>query len=288
MWAWVCAAAAVGNALLFMLETDRDLAECCSGGFRAADGVTGGILAIDWALRLSSCVADVRFGRLGGLWGRVAFALTRLSLLDALAAVPVLLSLLVPHPEAEVFEDNPWAPWLWVGALRVLSLLKLERYSRSYAALVRVVYSKRGQLWASLVAALAALAVSATALYLAELHSPKPLRSVIEAGYLAFITLTTVSPVLRRRRLRRRPHHPARPASRTCGLAEQRPSLRLKAAAAHSGSESMKASKPLAPLSMVCCRRWGTETTPRTPLWPGCSLAPQRCAALASSPSPPA
>ncbi|KAA0148183.1 hypothetical protein FNF29_06842 [Cafeteria roenbergensis] len=175
-----------------MLETDRDLAECCSGGFRAADGVTGGILAIDWALRLSSCVADVRFGRLGGLWGRVAFALTRLSLLDALAAVPVLLSLLVPHPEAEVFEDNPWAPWLWVGALRVLSLLKLERYSRSYAALVRVVYSKRGQLWASLVAALAALAVSATTLYLAELHSPKPLRSVIEAGYLAFITLTTV------------------------------------------------------------------------------------------------
>jgi len=214
-WTWLCALAAVTNSVLFMVETDEAVMSSSGPQLAAADAVVCAVLLADWLLRLLTITADVRFGRLGPVWGRVAWAWTRLALVDAAAALPVLASLTVPHPAGASAVNDPWAPWLWLGALRVLSLLKLERYSRSFATLVRVLHGKRGQLWASLVAALAALAVSATGLYLAELRSAKPLRSVIEASYLAFTTLTTVRETpprgaAARRRCRRAASAPSR------------------------------------------------------------------------------
>lgn len=139
------------------------------------------VFTIEYVLRIWTCTANPRYK--DPIKGRIRYALTIYPIIDLI----VLLSFYMPviYPEFR---------FLWFLRLfRVLFLVEIGRYSRSFGILLAVFHEKRAEIILSLIFFMIILIISSTGMYYIESSAqPDTFSSIPAAMWWSVITLTTV------------------------------------------------------------------------------------------------
>ncbi len=171
----------VVNLITLVLETDPVIGDRYASILRLIDGLTVAFITVDYVLRLWVMVEDPQFQPLGPVWGRLAYALSPLALIDLVAILPFYASLLA----ATRLE--------FLLVLRLLRVLKLARYSPAISTVIQVVVNERKALIASLFLLSIALVMSAGMMFVIEAKvQPESFGTLGKSLWWAIITLTTV------------------------------------------------------------------------------------------------
>ena len=142
------------------------------------------VFSLEYVLRTWSCVEDPRYAR--PILGRARFVLSPLAIIDVLAVLPFYLPFL--GVDLRVFRM-----FRLFRVMRIMRIAKLARYSDALQMLLRVVKSRKDQLFSAVFILLILLIVAASLMYYAEHEAqPKAFSSIPAAMWWAAITLTTV------------------------------------------------------------------------------------------------
>ncbi len=171
----------VVNVVAVMLETVQTIASPYEPYFRAFEIFSVIVFTTEYALRLWACTCDPRYA--GAIKGRIRFALSPMAIIDLLAILPFYL-------EFAALDLR------FVRSLRLFRLFrvfKLARYSASMRTLVRVLDSKKEELFITLFVVLVMLVFSSSAMYYAENEAqPDKFDSIPSSLWWGVATLTTV------------------------------------------------------------------------------------------------
>lgn len=116
---------------------------------------------LEYGLRLWSCTCEDAYA--DPVHGRIRFALTPLTLVDALALLPFYTAVVAQIVTLGSAELSPV-----IQLFLLLLFLKLARYSRALRTLGRVLYARRGELGAVLIVDLVLLTAVSSAMYFVE------------------------------------------------------------------------------------------------------------------------
>ncbi len=170
------------NAAAAMLETVRTVDARYGEALDAFGTLSVGIFTAEYLLRVWSCTASPAYSR--PVLGRLRFMLTPLALVDLFAILPFYLSFLF----AADLRSLRLLRLLWLSRL-----LKVDRYSESFAMLWRVVRRQREELVITLTLGAVLLVISSTLMYFVEREAqPRAFSSIPAAMWWAVQTLTTV------------------------------------------------------------------------------------------------
>ena len=173
--------AILASVSLAVLDTEPTLVRRFGSAFWAADLVLTVVFLVEYAARLWTAPENPRFA--GRFKGRLRWATSPAALIDLLALVPALV--FVGATPAYLFR--------LVRLLRILRLARLGRFSRALHLIAAAVSSRRDELLVTLGAAVTAMLVAATLLYLVEGPSqPEAFGSIPRALWWAVVTLTTI------------------------------------------------------------------------------------------------
>lgn len=170
------------TVILVLLESVPAVAARWGGLLYLAELGVGAAFLTEYLARL--WVADLHppYRRLGPVVARWRYACQGAAIVDLLAIVPFLVSLLTPFDELQPFV-----------VLRLLRFLKLARYSPALRSLANAIGDEKHAIVASLIIIFGAMILSATAMHLAEGHlQPEVFGSIPQAMWWATATLTTV------------------------------------------------------------------------------------------------
>lgn len=170
------------TVILVLLESMPEVAARWGGLVYLAELAIGAAFLTEYLARL--WVADLHppYRRLGPLAARWRYACQGAAIVDLLAIVPFLVSLLTPFDELQPFV-----------VLRLLRFLKLARYSPALRSLANAIGEEKHAIVASLIIIFGAMILSATAMHLAEGGlQPEVFGSIPRAMWWATATLTTV------------------------------------------------------------------------------------------------
>ncbi|MGE5297165.1 MAG: ion transporter [Solirubrobacterales bacterium] len=172
------------NVVAMVVESVERVRVAIPAWFKTFELVSVVIFSAEYLLRMWSCVDDPRCAR--PILGRVRFALGPLAIVDALAVLPFYLPFL--GVDLRVFRM-----FRLFRIMRIMRIAKLARYSDALQMLLRVVKSRKDQLFSAVFILLILLVVAATLMYYAENEAqPKAFSSIPAAMWWAAITLTTV------------------------------------------------------------------------------------------------
>lgn len=167
--------------LISIIETEPEVSIGRGDLFRFADLTLGSLFALEYAMRLWTCVENPRFA--GYRFPRLRYAFTPAAMIDLVATLPVLLS----------FGGGSTLALRLVRVLRMARLAKLGRLSRAWRFVSEAVGSRRYELGLTLGLAASAMLIAATLLYWAEGEAqPEQFGSIPRALWWAVVTLTTV------------------------------------------------------------------------------------------------
>lgn len=126
---------------------------------------------IEYFLRLWAIIENPIYS---GKFGRLKYIFSWIALIDLISIIPFFLG-------------------LNFGALRLIRILKLERYSKGLRKIVQVLKNKKSELITSTYLSLCGILISASLIYYAEHNAqPEKFSSIPESIYWAIITLTTI------------------------------------------------------------------------------------------------
>ena len=178
------------NTVADVLITVQDYEKRYGPQFAVFESVSSVLFITEYCARLY--VAGER-PRYAGLRGRIAFALSAEALIDLLAFAPWLVELAAALAAASSGRPKPveLPATAFVRVLRVLRILKTERYVGSVDAIARVVSMNASIIGVGLMMALILLLFTSTALYYANRNSDDPdFASIPATMYLAILMLT--------------------------------------------------------------------------------------------------
>lgn len=165
------------SILLGVLETEQTLTDEFDLLFKVAHAIFFMAFGVEYAARIYAAPMNPRY------CSSLSYAITVASLLDLF----VLISFLLPVFGLEV------AVLRMLRAARLLRLARLGRYSRAMQLIGAAISQRRYELGVSVVAALALMLLSSSALYMAERHiQPDEFGSIPRAMWWSVATLTTV------------------------------------------------------------------------------------------------
>jgi voltage-gated potassium channel len=170
------------TVMLVLLESSPDIEARWGGLLYLAELCVGATFLAEYAARL--WVADLHppYRRLSPLVARWRYARQSAAIIDLLAILPFLVSLLTPFDQLQAFV-----------VLRLLRFLKLARYSPALRSLANAIGEEKHAIVASLIIIFGAMILSATAMHLAEGDlQPDVFGSIPRAMWWATATLTTV------------------------------------------------------------------------------------------------
>ncbi|MFC7455324.1 cyclic nucleotide-gated ion channel [Insolitispirillum peregrinum] len=145
------------------------------------DAITVIAISVEYGLRLWCCTDDPYYASLGRLRGRLAYALTPLSMLDLVALLPYYLALISA------------VDLRFLMVLRLLRILKLARYSPALSTVLAAVAAERKALTAALFLLLVSLVLVSGVMYHIEGDvQPDAFGTIPRAMWWAIVTLTTV------------------------------------------------------------------------------------------------
>jgi len=169
------------NILCIVLESIQELDLLYRNQFFAIEMISTIIFALEYALRLWSCV-ESEGGVKSPFKSRVKYALTPLAIIDLLAFLPSILQLIFPGIDLR-----------FLRVLRLLRVFKLTRYFTSFELLLNVLHEERKNLTGIFFLLLVVLTLAASALYLVEKDiQPDKFGSIPQAMWWAIAALTTV------------------------------------------------------------------------------------------------
>ncbi|MEM8713166.1 MAG: potassium channel family protein [Planctomycetota bacterium] len=158
------------NVVAAIVQTDASIHARAPWAFEWFERLSMVIFTLEYALRIWSCVESAEFRQ--PVRGRVRFALEPMMLLDLLVlAIPMYLDL---------------------RPLRILRLLRLGRYSPRLRLFVRVIQTKRDELFVGLFVAIVLLIATSTAMYYVEGPDRPGFESIPKTMWWGVATLTTV------------------------------------------------------------------------------------------------
>ncbi|MEM9382603.1 MAG: ion transporter [Planctomycetota bacterium] len=160
----------IANVLASVLQSVDRIYDAMPLAFTVFEDLSIGVFALEYVLRVWSCVEQERYR--DPLRGRLRFARTPMMLLD-------LAVLVIPS----AFDLRP---------LRILRLLRLGRYSPQLRLFARVVAEKRDELFVGLFVAVVMLVACSTAMYHVECDVNEAFQSIPETMWWGVATLTTV------------------------------------------------------------------------------------------------
>lgn len=167
------------SVVTIALESVASLRTIYESEFRIIDAFVTLVFLVEYVVRLYACVEDPRFR--APVWGRLRYAVTWAALIDLVAILPLILSLLFAVD----------VKLLWV--VRLLRMLKLSRYSPSFASICAVVREEKSILLSAFVMLSLVTTFAAFGAYVAESPAqPEKFSSIPAAMYWAVVTLTTI------------------------------------------------------------------------------------------------
>ncbi len=164
-----------------ILESVASLAQSYERLFLAIELVAGGAFTLEYGLRLWSAVEHPPLRRETPLRARWRFATSASMIVDLIALLPFLLSVVAPD-EFKI-----------LLIFRLIRFFKLARYSPGMRSLIEAVVEERRALLACLVIICGLMIVAAAAMHMVEgTAQPDKFGSIPESMWWAIITLTTV------------------------------------------------------------------------------------------------
>jgi voltage-gated potassium channel len=172
-------AAILTSGLFAVLDTEPTISGPHTQFFSAAELVFGLLFALEYGLRLWLAGE----GASSAAWrARLRWAVSLPALVDLAALLPMLLAL-----------GSPVALLRLLRLVRILRLAKLGRFSGAWRVMGEAVHERRYELALSLCAALAAMLLAASLLYVVEGPlQPDKFGSIPRALWWAAMTLTTI------------------------------------------------------------------------------------------------
>lgn len=169
------------NGVSMILETVVTLGQQFKYLFWLIEAISVPIFTIEYLARLWACTADPRHPH--PVFGRLAYALRPLTIIDLLAILPFYLTFL--NVDFRVIRI--------LRVFRILRLAKLTRYSSAIWTFYRVFIAKKDELAIALTTIGILLVLTSTFIYYAE-HTVQPdiFSSIPAAMYWGVMTLTTV------------------------------------------------------------------------------------------------
>ena len=169
------------NVLCIVLESIPELDLLYRTQFFAIEIVSTVIFALEYSLRLWSCVESETENK-APLKSRIKYALSPLAIVDLLAFLPSILQVIFPGIDLR-----------FLRVLRLLRVFKLTRYFTSFELLLNVLHEERKNLAGIFFLLLVILTLAASALYLVERDmQPDKFGSIPQAMWWAIAALTTV------------------------------------------------------------------------------------------------
>ncbi len=137
--------------------------------------------SVEYLLRLFSCTVNEKYRQ--PLWGRVKYALTPMMLVDLIAIAPFYL----------YFTDLDLRFFWTLRLFRIVTILKLRRYSDAHTTIMRILRSKKELLAMSIFFIFATTLIAGCLVYsLENTAQPKAFKDIPTAIWWAVITMTTV------------------------------------------------------------------------------------------------
>jgi len=169
------------NVLCIVLESIPELDLLYRTQFFAIEIVSTVIFALEYSLRLWSCV-ESETEKKAPLKSIIKYGLSPLAIVDLLAFLPSILQVIFPGIDLR-----------FLRVLRLLRVFKLTRYFTSFELLLNVLHEERKNLAGIFFLLLVILTLAASALYLVERDiQPDKFGSIPQAMWWAIAALTTV------------------------------------------------------------------------------------------------
>ena len=170
----------LANVAAVVLESVPAVEEAYSALLQAFDAFSVAVFTVEYALRLWIAPEHPLYIAFTPLRARLKYALSFHALVDLFAFLPFYLGILV---ELDL---------RFLRILRILRLLKLTRYSHAFEALVRVAYTQRRPLLATVVIAAILLVFSSSVMHLIEHEAqPQQFGTIPQSMWWAIVTMTT-------------------------------------------------------------------------------------------------
>jgi voltage-gated potassium channel len=155
--------------------------------FNLFELVTVLIFLAEYLLRLWSCTSDPRFS--APIRGRLRFSLSPLAVVDLIAILPTLVTVL-----ASLIFGIQGMDMSYLRAIRLVArVAKMGRYSTGVRTLARVITQKREDLLTVVFVLMVLLLLASSFMYYAERNAqPDKFANIPSAMWWSIITLTTV------------------------------------------------------------------------------------------------
>ncbi len=173
---WIIFAAICLSVLLVIVETERPFYFRNRQTFALIDYAFGAFFAIEYVLRVWSVGVRKRYR---GLRGRLKYMLQPTALIDLLVVVPFFL----------ISNSNVFLARI-IRLVRILTVIKIGRYSQSFGLVREAIWSRRHELMLSAMTTCLVLLLASTVMWIIE---PDPeFSSIPRALWWGVVTLTTV------------------------------------------------------------------------------------------------
>lgn len=168
-------------AFLAIIETEPTIGKPYAATFLTLQLAFGVLFCIEYAARLYAAGEDPRFK--GKRFGRLRWIVTPSALIDAVALLPLFLTL-----------ASTSFYWLrFARIVRILRVVRLGRMSTAFDSVMAALYDRRFELWVSIIIAMLLMLFSASLLYFAEGQAqPEAFGSIPRALWWSIVTLTTI------------------------------------------------------------------------------------------------
>lgn len=150
--------------------------------FLAFDRFSVAVFAVEYVIRLWSCVEDKRWNH--PFWGRLKYATSFMAIIDFLAVAPFIVHIGI---------SSDFRLIRAIRLIRIFRIFKLGRYSESMQTLARVIRSKREDLTVTVFVVFILMIISSSLMYFAEHNAqPETFCSIPHTMWWTVVTLTTV------------------------------------------------------------------------------------------------
>jgi voltage-gated potassium channel len=169
------------SALAIALETLKDGTERLEWLLRLIEALTVAVMLVEYALRLWVAPEREAIGSDEPWRARLQYATSFVGVVDLLAALPGLVTLMVPIPVDAL------------RLLRLLRLLKLARYTPALTLFAAVIRNERRALLATFLVVGVLIVLESTVMYTLEREAqPMVFASIPHAMWWAIVTIATV------------------------------------------------------------------------------------------------
>jgi len=173
----------IANVVAYTVESVPQVGQRYDTFFLWLERMSVVIFTIEYIVRIWTSPEDPTTKR-GRLWGRIAYALQPMMLIDLMSFAPAYIALFIPFIDLR-----------FLRLIRLLRLLKIARYSPALSTLMQVLADERRALYGTLLLLLCAMVFAAAAMHVIEggVKDANPAFATMPgAMYWAITTLTTV------------------------------------------------------------------------------------------------